>query len=98
MLTWYSETRPSVHRTCCSLIQAPRTLRSVLAARASPCWIASSKLFDEVALISETLATDIHALLPQVAACCDGRDESVCDENKPGHGCAIATPRHISLS
>ena len=28
-------------------------------ARAMPCWIASSKLFDDVALISDTLATDI---------------------------------------
>jgi hypothetical protein len=26
---------------------------------ARPCWIASSKLFDEVALISDTFATDI---------------------------------------
>src|SRR5688500_13478988 len=61
MLTWYSVMAPSLTRTCCSLIQALRTLRSVLFARASPCWMASSKLFFEVALISDTLAIDIHA-------------------------------------
>src|SRR4029079_11677055 len=63
MFTWYSVTRPSAQRTCCSLIHAPRTFRSVLADRVSPCWIASSKLFADVALISVTLATDIHDLL-----------------------------------
>ena len=36
-----------------------RTLRSVLFALAIPCSMASSKLLVEVALISETLATDI---------------------------------------
>jgi hypothetical protein len=43
------------------LIQALRILRIVFAARAMPCCIASSKLFGELELISETLATDIPA-------------------------------------
>src|SRR5690348_8932576 len=41
----------------CSLIQAPSTLRKVLVARAIPCWIASSKLRSEMALISVIRAT-----------------------------------------
>src|SRR5688572_19101342 len=60
--------RPSVQRTCCSLTHAPRTFRSVFADLARPCWIASSKLFVDVALISDTLATDIYVLLPHVFA------------------------------
>jgi hypothetical protein len=40
------------------LIHALRTFRSVFDARDSPCWMASSKLFDDVAVISVTLATD----------------------------------------
>src|SRR5687767_4941306 len=59
MLTWYSVIFPFSQRTCCSLIQAPRTFRSVFEARVRPCWIASSKLLGDVALSSETFATDI---------------------------------------
>src|SRR5690606_34827888 len=58
-LTWYSTTLPPSTRTCCSLIQALRTLRSVSAARAMPWLMASSKLFPDVALISVTRATDM---------------------------------------
>src|SRR5688572_12658502 len=64
MFTWYSTIFPPSQRTCCSLTHAPRTLRSVFAARVMPCWIASSKLFDDVALISDTLATDIPLSAP----------------------------------
>ena len=59
MLTWYSVMAPSRTRTCCSLIQALRTLRRVLLARSIPCTMASSKLFFEVELISETFAIDM---------------------------------------
>src|SRR5918994_2259809 len=59
MLTWYSAMPPSRMSTRCSLIHALRTLRSVLVARATPCWMASSKLFDDVELISVTRATAI---------------------------------------
>src|SRR3970282_1393137 len=59
MFTWYSVMRPLSQRTCCSLIHAPRMLRSVFVARLRASWIASSELFQEVALISDTLATDI---------------------------------------
>src|ERR1700704_5297585 len=59
MLTRYSVMRPSSQCTCCSLIHAPRILRSVLEALVRPCCTASSKLFEDVALISDTLATDI---------------------------------------
>src|SRR5690606_15320698 len=57
MLTWYSTILPSSTRTCCSLIRAPRTLRSVFAARFKPIWMASSKLLLDVELISLTFAT-----------------------------------------
>src|SRR5688572_25064343 len=60
ILTWYSVMRPSSQRTCCSLIQALLMWRIVLDARLRPSVIASSKLFDEVALISDTLATDME--------------------------------------
>src|SRR3712207_5187666 len=65
---------PSEIMTFMSLIQAPSTPRSVLVARAMPCWMASSKLVSEIALISVTRATDIkppfvsrslHLLYPQ---------------------------------
>src|SRR4029453_19480802 len=59
MLTWYSTIFPLSERTCCSLIQAPRAFPSVFEARARPCWMASSKLLGDVALSSETFATDI---------------------------------------
>src|SRR4029079_11221708 len=59
MFTWYSVMRPLSQRTCCSLTHAPRIPRSVLLARARPSWMASSKLFCDVALISDTLATDM---------------------------------------
>src|SRR5689334_25422231 len=77
MFTWYSVTRPSAQRTCCSLIHAPRTFRSVLADRVSPCWIASSKLFADVALISVTFATDIHNPLFYDDAKCGGDHHNV---------------------
>jgi hypothetical protein len=63
MLTWYSEIEPLLTRTCCSFTHALLTLRNVLLALASPCYSASSKLFVEVAVISETLATDIESSL-----------------------------------
>src|SRR3972149_1335060 len=59
MLTWYSVMAPLVSLTCCSLIHALWTLRTVLFALSIPCVIASSKLLVEVTLISETFATDI---------------------------------------
>src|ERR671914_848092 len=49
---------------CCSLIQAPFTLRSVFDARATPCLMASSKLVSDVALISVMRATDMSLSLP----------------------------------
>src|ERR671929_1170848 len=55
--------RPSVTSTRCSLIQALLTWRSVLVARAIPCRMASSKLSDEVELISVIRATDMEHLL-----------------------------------
>ena len=51
MLTWYSVMEPLLNLTCCSLIHALWTFRSVLFALSIPWWIASSKLFVEVALI-----------------------------------------------
>src|SRR5947209_13556582 len=59
MMTWYSTTTrlPST-RTSCSFIHALRTFRSVAVALWMPCWIASSKLFSDVALISVILAAD----------------------------------------
>jgi hypothetical protein len=63
MLTWYSEIEPLLTRTCCSFTHALLTLRNVLLALASPCYSASSKLFVEVAVISETLATEIESSL-----------------------------------
>src|SRR5512140_2285120 len=59
MLTWYSVMASSLTRTCCSLIHELRTLRSVLFARAIPSLIAASNLVVDVALISDTFATDI---------------------------------------
>ena len=59
MLTWYSTMRPLSQRIRCSLIHADWMLRNVFAARAIPCCTASSKLFGEVELISDTFATDI---------------------------------------
>src|SRR5215212_11954487 len=48
---------PSSIMTFRSLIQAPSTPLRVLVARAMPCWMASSKLVSETALISVTVAT-----------------------------------------
>src|SRR5262249_37948466 len=42
--------------TCCSFTHALRMPRTVLFARLRHCWMASSKLVDDVALISLTLA------------------------------------------
>src|SRR5205085_3050298 len=58
MMTWHSTTRLPSTRTSCSFIHALRTFRSVAVALWMPCWIASSKLFSDVALISVILATD----------------------------------------
>src|SRR5918999_105293 len=58
---------PSSIRTFWSLIQAPSTPRSVEVARATPCWIASSKLVSETTLSSVTLATDIGSPLSWLA-------------------------------
>jgi hypothetical protein len=66
MFTWYSDRRPFSTRTCCSLIQMLLTSRSVWVARVIPCWIASSKLLVDVALISEILAIDMLRLLCKV--------------------------------
>src|ERR671912_1201334 len=52
-----------------SLIQAPSTPRRVEVARATPCWIASSKLVSDTTLSSVTLATDIGSPLPWLALC-----------------------------
>src|SRR6478736_2379042 len=64
MLTWYSAMFPSRMSTRCSLIQALRTFRSVLVARATPLWMASSKLFVDVELISVTRATAMVSVPP----------------------------------
>src|SRR3954469_13104900 len=58
MITWYSTMRLPSTRTSCSFTHALRTFRSVAVALWMPCWIASSKLFSDVALISVILATD----------------------------------------
>src|SRR5947207_10605071 len=58
MFTWYDVTFPSRMSSRCSLTQAEVTFRSVLLARAIPACTASSKLFVDRALISETLATE----------------------------------------
>src|SRR4051812_6828321 len=80
MLTWYSLILPPAsQRTCCSLIHAPRTLRSVFAARVRPCWIASSKLLVDVALSSDTLATDMGT--PSVGL--EGSQD--CDRDSTGY-------------
>src|ERR671911_984695 len=55
-----------------SLIQAPSTPRRVEVARATPCWIASSKLVSDTTLSSVTLATDIGSPLPWLALCFPG--------------------------
>src|SRR5215204_1749008 len=52
---------PSSIMTFLSLTQAPSTFLRVLVARAMPCWIASSKPFSEIALISVTVATLISS-------------------------------------
>src|SRR4051812_3827294 len=57
-MTWYSTMRLPSTRTSCSFIHALRTFRSVAVALWTPCWIASSKLFSDVELISVILATD----------------------------------------
>jgi hypothetical protein len=66
MLTWYSVMASLLTRTCCSLIHALRTLRSVLFALSSPCLIASAKPVVEVALISDTFATEMSSSLVRV--------------------------------
>src|SRR5215212_4495214 len=53
---------PSSIMTFRSLTQAPSTFLRVLVARAMPCWMASSKLLSETALISVTVATLISSL------------------------------------
>src|SRR5215216_624843 len=53
---------PSSIMTFRSLTQAPSTFLRVLVARAMPCWIASSKLVSEIALISVTVATLISSV------------------------------------
>src|SRR5215211_6692176 len=53
---------PSSIMWFCSLTQAPSTFLRVLVARAMPCWMASSKLLSERALISVTVATLISSL------------------------------------
>src|SRR5215204_833039 len=53
---------PSSIMTFLSLTQAPSTFLKVLVARAMPCWIASSKPFSEIALISVTVATLISSV------------------------------------
>src|SRR5690242_20247457 len=59
IITLYATMRSPSTVTSCSLIHAPLTFRRVFVARSIPCWIASSKLFSDVALISVTRATDI---------------------------------------
>jgi hypothetical protein len=51
----------------CSLIQAPWIPSSVFEARATPEWIASSKLLGDVAVISTTFAIDTPATFPDAA-------------------------------
>src|SRR5213594_3820679 len=62
-LTWYSAIWLFLTSTRCSLTQALRTFRRVFVEREIPWWMASSKLFGEVELISVTRATAIWALL-----------------------------------
>ena len=71
MLTWYSAMLPSRMSTRCSLIEALRTLRSVFVARATPDWMASSKLFCDVELISVTRG-DCHGVFLRWASGSDG--------------------------
>src|SRR5215211_8720561 len=53
---------PSSIMTFRSLTQAPSTFLRVLVALAMPCWMASSKLVSEIALISVTVATLISSV------------------------------------
>src|SRR5215217_7087665 len=60
---------PSSIMTFISLTQAPSTFLRVLVARAMPCWMASSKPFSEIALISVTVATLISSVESPLFGC-----------------------------
>src|SRR3954465_6702925 len=66
MLTWYSLISPFSRPTRCSLIQALLTFRSVFVGRATPCLMASSKLWVDVELISVTRAIAMGRLLVEL--------------------------------
>jgi len=101
MFTWYSVTRPASKRTCCSLTQAPRIFRNVRLALVRPCWIASSKLFDD-----ERVPEREELRPPSEAACSDLRlpRESferlpvARDERIPGLGSNRHGAEHETLS
>src|SRR5829696_7897782 len=60
---------PSSIMTFLSFTQAPSTFLRVLVARAMPCWMASSKPFSEIALISVTVAMLISSLESPLFGC-----------------------------
>src|SRR3954447_12671302 len=74
---------PFSSETRISLTQALFTFRSVLVARSTPCWMASSKLLLDVALNSVTLATDM-ALSPFRMVVIDDPDVPHSKSTDPG--------------